>query len=1072
MNKIRSISAKTGYPNRLKRSVKKPLGVVGLSLLCLTLGQPPLYASGGKAPGEKYYHLNKDFGPLTGTRSKQLTVSGTVKDNAGRPLTGVTVSVKGVSQVTTTNAKGQYTIANVPENATLVFSFVGRKTQEVPVAGLSTIDVVLEEDAKSMDDVVVVGYSTKKRGEVTGSVSTINSETIEKTSGTNLTKSLAGLAPGLIVNDRGGYPGAGDADAVSILIRGKSTLNNNAPLFVVDGVPSNSISFLAPTDIASITVLKDGAAAIYGARAANGVILVTTKRGKSGKPQFEFNATQTLSAFTRVPEYMDSWQYATYNNETNARYGNPLRFTADDIQKFRAGNDPINYPNTDWYDLTMREWAPESRYGLSARGGSENMKYFVGANTFNQTGQFASNALKFQQHQIRGNVDLKVNKFVDFGVDLFGSVAKRKQPGSNIGRIYKHLTVNLPTSVGQFPNGLYGVGAENGNNPRVMSSSASGFDNQSNSELRARFTSKIDLSFLLKGLSANGTATFTQRKSDGKLFHNTWDTYRYNANTQTYDRVPGFDFTTGNFLSLEESFDKYDEEYYSGQLNYAGTFGDHSVSSFVAFEQISGRSRNFSAYKRDLISADHPDLFAGGDAGAQSTGSSNEFGRLNYFGSVSYDFRKKYLIDFTLRRDGSSNFGEGNQFGTFPGVSAGWVISKESFMESTGNWLNMFKLRASWALMGNDRVPAFQYLTRYNFGGTPNALYGNYYIFGETPARVNTFLSANVPNPDITWEMADMKNVGLNFGLFKNKLTGDFNYFYQKRTDILVQRNASVPAYTALILPQENIGKVNSYGFELELTYRNRTGDINYYVGGNLTQAKNRVIFLDEAANVPEWRKREGRPLDSYVIYPSDGLFKDQEDVDKTVAKLAGTKPGDVKYIDTDGDGAITANDQIRKFSSAVPEIQYGVFGGLEYKGFELTVLFQGQANAEIPILFDGEGSRPQFLFDQRWKPENPNARYPRAYISSDVYNARLSDVWLHNAAFVRLKNVELAYTFPTEKVKIAGIKVFVRGTNLLTFDKIKHLDPEASTYTTQNSFSGGDYGPLKTVSFGANIQF
>ncbi len=1047
MKKIRRFKNRTSFPGLAGFNIAKEFRLLGLSFFCIAICQLEALA-------------------------QNIAVSGKVQDDAGNPLSGVTVSVRKSNLSTTTNTDGFFSISNVAQNATLVFSYVGMSAKEISVGGKSNLDVSLERESRSLEDVVVVGYSTKKRGELTGSVSTISASTIEKSSGTNLSKSLAGLAPGLIINDRGGYPGAGDADAVSILIRGKSTLNNNAPLIVVDGVPTNSFSFLAPGDVASITILKDGAAAIYGARAANGVILVTTKRGKTGKPAFSFTTSHTFSSFTRVPEFMDSWQYATYRNEIDERYGNPLQFSNDDISKFKAGGDPINYPNTDWYDLTMRNRAPESRYGVSASGGSENVKYFFSANTFNQGGMFESGDLKFIQHQLRGNLDIKVNKFINFGVDLSGISGKREEPGSNIGRIYKHLTVNLPTSVGQFPNGLYGVGAENGNNPRLMSSNASGFNKRSDSELRSRFTTKVDLGFLAKGLSANGTATFTLRNNDGKLFHDTWDTYRFNQNTSEYDYVPGFDFTTGNYLSVEESFSKYSEEYYSGQLNYSRTFSRHSIGGFVAFEQISGKNRDFSAYKRDLISADHPDLFAGSDIGALSNGFSGEFGRVNYFGSFSYDLDKKYLVDITIRRDGSGNFAEGNQFGTFPGISVGWVISKEGFMQNTGSWLNFLKLRASWAKMGNDRVPAFQYLTRYNYGGTPNALYGNYYIFGESPSRTNTFLSANVPNPDITWERADMKNIGLNFTVLNNKLTGDINYYYQKRTDILVQRNASIPAYAALTLPQENIGKVNNYGFEVELTYKDKAGDLSYYFGGNITQAKNKVIYLDEAANVPAWRKQEGRPIDSYVIWPSAGLFKDQADVDKTAAKLPGTKPGDVKYLDTDGDGKITSADQIRKYTSAIPEIQYGVMGGLEYKGFEFSVLFQGQAKAEIPVLFDGEGSRPQFLFDDRWTPENTNAKYPRAYIAQDVFNAKLSDVWMHNAAFIRLKNVELAYTVPTSLIKYAGIRVFVRGTNLFTVSRIKHLDPEASTYQTANTFSNGDYTPLKTFSFGANINF
>ena len=786
----------------------------------------------------------------------QIIVTGKVVDGENKePLIGVNIVLKNTTKGVISDLDGNYSLSVPDKNALLVYSYTGYQNLERVVGDQSVINISLLPNTTLMNEVVVVGYSQKKRGELTGSVSTISSDRIEKSNSTNLTKSLAGLVPGLIINDRGGYPGASDADAVSILIRGKSTLNNNSPLIVVDGVPTNSFSFLAPTDIASITVLKDAAAAIYGARAANGVILITTKRGKTGKTSLDFTATQAYSAFTRVPQNMESYQYATYNNEVNSRYGNPLKFTADDIQKFQAGNDPINYPNTDWYDLTMKKWSPESRYSLSASGGSETIKYFLGASALSQGGMFRSGDLSFKQQQVRANVDIKVNKYVDFGVDLLGLAGQRHQPGSNVDRIYKHMVVNLPTSVGQYPNGLYGVGAENGNNPRLMASEASGFYNQSNNELRSRFSMRVDLGFITEGLSANGNATYTLRNSDSKLFHDTWKTYRYNANTTQYDLVPGFDFTTGNFLSVQDGFSKYNEEFYNAQLNYTRTFGGHSIGGFVAFEQTAGRNKNFSAFKRDLISNSHPELFAGSDLGQLSDGGSSEFGRLNYFGSFSYDFNKKYLLDFTLRRDGSNNFAEGKKFGTFPSVSAGWVISREDFMKGL-KLFDFLKLRASWAQLGNDRVPGFQYLTRYTYGGV-NGQYGVYSIFGETPSRSTSFISANVPNPDITWESADLKNLGLNFAMLNNKLTGDFNVFYQKRTDILVRRAASIPLYAALTLPQENIGKVDNYGYEFELNYQNKIGNVTYNIGGNFTNAKNKVIYLDEAANVPSLYKEK-----------------------------------------------------------------------------------------------------------------------------------------------------------------------------------------------------------------------
>lgn len=1072
MEKIRKLKRTSTFSDWGGSVFIKKFRLVSFSFIYMTMSGLPAAASEGEKYNEKdFYYTNRIFSETRfDIATQQITISGSVRDKADKALAGVTVKVKSTNQVTTTNKDGVYTLADVSEDATLIFSFVGMKTTEVAVSGQSNIDVVLEEDLVNLEETVVIGYTKRAKGELTGSVSTVNAEELQKSSNTNVAKALSGRVPGLIVVDRGGTPGSND---VTLLIRGKSTLNDNSPLIVVDGVPTGNFSFLAPGDIASITVLKDAAAAIYGAQAANGVILVTTNRGKSGKPKFNFSSSYRRSTFARVPDMMDSYQYATYRNEADQRYNNPLIFSNEAIDKYKSGIDPINYPNTDWYGLTMKDWATENRNSLSVSGGNESVKYFISGDALNEGGMYASGDLSFKQYQIRSNLDFKLHQYVKLGVDLYALNGKRLEPGVNKLFIHKQLQVTLPTQVGEYPNGLYGVAAENGANPRVMASNQSGFNDVRNTEFRPRFTVDVDLGWITKGLAARGIATYTSRNTDGKLFRKPWTVYNFDQTSGEYNAINGFNFETGNFLSVEDSYIKFNEEYYNGQLTYDRVFNKHTIRGFVAFEQREGRSRSFEAYKRGLISEEHPELFAGSDVGQRSSGVAAEWGRLNYFGTVGYDYKKKYLLDFTLRYDGSSNFAEGKRFGTFPGVSAGWVISSEDFMEGTANWLNLLKLRASWAKMGNDRVPGYQYLTKFTFGGSQGAINRNYYIFGESPVQYNSFFNTNVPNPDITWELAYSKNVGLNFTMFNNKLSGDVNYFFQKRTNILVTRNASVPVYTALQLPQENIGKVDNYGFEFELGYQDRiTEKLSYNLNANMTLAKNKVVYLDEAANVPEWRKREGHPMDSYLIYPTDGLFKTQEDVDKTEAKIPGTKPGDVKYLDTDGDGKITGTDMIRKYTSNVPQIQFGVSGGARFQNFELNFLFQGQAKAEIEVFYDNEGNRPTFEFEQRWTPENPNARYPRAFVLNDTYNAKPSDIWLRDASFVRLKELEMAYNFATKTTRFADIRVFVRGSNLFTWDKLKDLkgfDPEMSGY---RNFTDGLYSPLKTLTAGLNLQF
>ncbi len=1012
-----------------------------------------------------------------GTSEQQKTISGTVKSSKGELLPGVTVVVKGTTQGTATNIDGEFTLANVPENATLTVSFVGMKTQEIVVGTQTTFDIVLEDEAIGLDEVVAIGYTTRKKGEITGSVATVNSETISRAANKDVAKSLEGKVPGLIVNDRGGYPGEND---MTLLIRGKSTLNNNEPLILIDGITTGTggFSYLSPEDIESITVLKDGAAAIYGARAANGVILVTTKRGKNGAPKFNLISTYSLSSFSVSPNLMSSEQFCIYNNEIAQRNGTSLPYTQEEIAKYAAGNDPM-YPNTDWQDLTFADYSPESRTTLSISGGSDAVTYFISGDYIDQVGMYESGDLNFKQYQVRSNLDIKLHEKLSIGFDLSERFGKRNEPGVPESYIYKHIYVNLPTEVGIYPNGLVAWGGENGSNPYIMSSSEAGFIATSDNDLRSKFSFDLNLDWVTEGLKAKGFVGLRKMSNDVKNWYTPWTVYQYQESTGDYLELPGYS-QQGNQRTLQESFWKYDELMLNATVYYDRTFKDHTVRAFAGIEQMSAQQRNFWASRKDFPSPNHPELFAGGDTGQGSSGSSSETGRLNYFGSISYDYHKKYFIDFTLRYDGSSNFGEGNQFGTFPGAAVSWSIADENFMDFTNSWLNALKIRASWALMGNDRVPAFQYLTRYNYSGNTDVAQPNWYIFGSPGTRYNGYDPANVPNPDITWEIADMKNIGLNFIMFNNRLSGDLNYFYQKRENILVQRNASIPDVVGITLPQENLGKVDNFGFEFQLDWKDKIKELNYNLGVNFTNAQNKVVYMDEAANVPEWMKREGHPMDSYIVYPTFGLFTDQEMVNNITAKKPGTVEGEPAYVDTDGNGKIDSNDRIRTYYSSVPEIQYGIYGGLDFKHFNLNFLLQGQAKAKTIVFFESQGARPDFLFDQRWTPENRNARYPRPYSSSDAYsgnqntadNFQGADFWLQDASYLKLKELEIGYTLTKERIRIGDLKLFVRGYNMLTmFSDIYKLgfDPEANKIV---DFRESTYPSLRTYSIGLNFNF
>lgn len=1052
---------------------KRLLGLLVLLSFCIT----PAFAIGNKSDQT----LSSNGGQTSdavGVIAQTKAVSGSVHDQSGEPLPGVNVVLKGTTTGTITDVDGNYSLPEVPEGATLVFSFIGMKSQEIAVGSQTKIDVVLEQEAIGLGEVVALGYTTRKKGEVTGSVATVNSETIERTSNKDIAKSLEGKVPGLIINDRGGYPGSED---MTLLIRGKSTLGNNTPLILIDGIVTGDFSYLSPQDIESISVLKDGAAAIYGARAANGVILITTKRGKSGKPKINLTSSYTLSSFSVKPKVMTSAQSAIYRNEAADRNGTALPFTQEEIAKYASGEDPINYPNTNWMDLTFADYSPESRTSLSVSGGADDVNYFLSGDYIDQVGMYESGDLNFKQYQVRSNIDIKLYENFKLGVDLSGRFGIRNEPGVPESYIFKHIYANSPTQVGVYPNGLVAWGGENGSNPYIMSSSEAGFINHHDNDLRGKFSYEWKLDKLTQGLKVQGFAGIRKMSNDVKNWYTPWTVYTYQEGTDEY--VPSLGYSQqGNKSILRESFWKYDELMLNTTVHYDRTFGDHTVRGFVGYEQTTSSQRSFWAEKKDFPTKQHSELFAGSDEGQQSYGTSAEWGRVNYFGALSYDYKKKYFIDLTLRRDGSSNFGKGHQFGIFPGAAVSWSIGDEKFMDFTNSWLNALKIRSSWAIMGNDRIPAFQFLTRYSYGGDANAAQPNYYIFGSPGVKYNGYTPANVPNPDITWEKADMKNIGVNFVMLDNKLTGDVNYFYQKRKDILITRNASIPDAAGITLPQENLGKVDNFGLEFQLGWNDKIGEVSYNLGVNFTQAQNKVVYMDEAADVPEWRKREGHPMDSYIIYPTFGLFTDQEMVKNLTAKMPGTVEGEPAYIDVDGNGVINSNDRIRSYTSNVPEIQYGITGGLNFKGFDLNFLFQGQAKAKMLVFFDmQEGAKPEFLFTERWTPENRTARYPRAFVQGDPYSTNLSgsadnfqgaDLWLRDASFVKLKELELGYTFSKDLIKFGSLKLYLRGTNLLTFfsDVYKlGLDPEGAGY---DNFRNSKYPSLKTYSFGFNLSF
>jgi TonB-linked SusC/RagA family outer membrane protein len=969
-----------------------------------------------------------------------IRITGTVSDNAGNLLPGVTIIVKGTSQGTITESDGAYTIMVPTNSVELVFSYVGFISQEILVGDQRTINVKMIEDSHLIDEVIVVGYGTRVKGELTGSVSNVRGESLQAVPSGDLVKGLSGRLAGVTINDRGGETGLSSSAEGNIRIRGSNTLGDNSPLIIIDGIPRSGISRLSANDIESISVLKDASAAIYGARAANGVIVIQTKRGtKNEANQIRLSSDFGVQMFTRIPEAMNAWEFATYMNEIANRFTTQPPYTQDDITLFKNGSDPITHPSTNWYDEVFKSYAPQSHHNITLSGGTENVQYFVSGDYLNQKGMYRSDVKNYDQFQLRSNIDMTFVKYLKIGFDLSGRFGKDHSIPST-GRVMDRIWRTYPTEAAYSPDGLPMYAGELGQNPVVLSSDASGFLDQEQKVFNSKLSFNFNMDWLLQGISLSGYAAYDFNINSSKQLNKPYEVWRLNKGTGEYTNEVGSDQSWGAITRLSQSNSDYRNSLLHMRLNYLNSFGNHNINAFVAYEQSESLTQYINGVRRNLFSSALPELFAGEEEGRQVGGSSEEAGRVNYFGSISYNYDRKYLIDLTLRRDGSFNFPENKRFGNFPGISIAWVPTNESFIPRM-NWLNSLKIRTSWAIMGNDRISSFQYLAKYTLGSNSWSVFGN-------PATYNQGLDESTfPNKNITWEIADFKNIGFDATLLSNHLNLSFDYFYGKRSKILIQRSASTPGYTAMTLPAENLGKVNNQGVEVTLNYRDEHGDFSYQLGGNFTFNRNKIVYMDEAASVPEWRKQEGYPMNSFVVYESLGIYQTQEEVDKS-PHIPGAKPGDLIYKDVNDDGKITSDDQVRKYISSIPEITYGISANLAWKGFELELFFQGQARAGMLNNYTDTGNRFKYLFEQRWTQDNPSTKYPRMFRQSDAYNYA-STYHLENASFIRLKNTELAYNLNYLKGipnLFKDVRLFVRGSNLFTLSPIKYFDPETTS--------------------------
>ena len=999
-----------------------------------------------------------------GTIQQGITITGVVTDAFGEPIPGVTVTVKGTTQGTATDTNGAYSLPVLNENTILVFSYIGYITQEISVGNRRSINITLNEDTRQMDEVVVIGYGTQKKETLTGSVVALKGSEIIKSPTVNLTSSLAGKLPGVIITNRNGEPGR---ENVSLYIRGRSTTGNSSALVIIDGVERGGMGQLNPNDIESISVLKDASAAIYGSRAANGVILITTKRGELTKPTINFSYNQGFSQPTRNPKMADAYTFAKVYNEIEINEGRNPRYSDSELQKFRDGSDP-NYPNTDWYDFIVKKATPQNRANLSVAGGNEKVKYYMSLGEVTQKGQYKFSSINYTQINMRSNVDVQITDHLKAGMNLSGRYEDKHYPYESTNNLNSHIWLYLPIWQPYWPGTDYMMPNRDGQNILNWVTDNAGTVDQKIKTIQSSLFFKWDLPWI-KGLSIDGNGSYDYGDTFAKTFRT--PNYVYYKDAQTGEYEKGLAGSSPQFPNLTDRIDISSLFYLTAKVNYDRKIGFHNFNAMFGYEQTQIKGNYIVAARSDFLSATIPQIFAGSsDKNKQSNdGNASQDAKQNYFGRIIYDYSSKYLLSLTMRIDGSPRFNEGKRFGYFPGVSAGWRISEESFMKDI-TYLQNLKIRGSYGKMGNDLVNAFQYLTTYRFG--------NNYVIGN--GDVSGLIQDGVPNPNITWETAKTWNIGLDASLWHGLLNVEFDFFKTRREDILTKRTVIVPDYTGLTLPDENIGIVDNKGFELILSHNNQINDFSYSISGNVSFARNKVVFADEQPAAEPYQMATGRPYGSALYYKAIGIFKDKAEVDSK-PHMSGAQPGDIIFEDLNNDNVIDSRDRYRENKTNIPEIVFGLTANFAYKGFDMYLFFQGQENAKqslgtyFPVMSYSLGNFTEWRAKDRWAPDHTTANMPRG--SSGMWNnnhqsnsSTASTQWLFDSGFLRFKNIEVGYNLPTgicNKLRVQNLRIFVSGSNLLIiYDHMKELgfDPETNDFWY--------YPPQRLFNFGVNLSF
>lgn len=1029
----------------------------------------------------------------TDLRQQQMTVTGTViSSDEGSPLPGVNVVIKGTTRGTTTDVDGKYTLQIADADAVLIFSFIGYTSQEIPVAAKSVIDVTLVPDVQQLGEVVVVGYGTQKKTTLTGAVSAVTNQEIATTKNENLENMLTGKIPGLRVRQNSSEPGQFNS---SIDIRGFG-----APLVVVDGIPRDNMARLDPEDIESISVVKDASAAVYGSRAANGVILITTKKGtKTGKPSITYSGNLAWQHPSNYPDLVDAADWMTLYNERdrhNVDNSNPsLKYTPEEIEAYRNGTKV----STNWKDAVMRTTAPQTQHTLSATGGNENITYYSSVGYQYQGSFLQTDAINYEKYTLRSNISAQVSKNLQFDLNLSGLSDKRESSPYGSSDIIRSMWLQHPMDQVYYNEEAKQYGMMDWNvilNPvAMMDKDLVGQNNYRSKWFQSNASLTYDFPFL-EGLSFKGLYSYDYTMNDNDEYSKAFTLYlptgtEYHANSQK----------SGN-SRISRFFYSKNANLWRLQLSYQHEFGDHYITVMNLLENSHYDGDNFYGRRYGVLPLSQ--IFAGITENQEilqstSAGSLYDYANRASVGRVTYDFKSKYLAEFSYRYEGSSKFPKNNRWGFFPAVSAGWRISAEPFWANSSlGFIGNLKLRGSYGITGDDSGLTYQFVSGYQYpapGGSRAGLPAGY-IFGNS--FVSSSSSTGLPNTAITWYKAKTTNVGVDADAWDGRLGLTLEYFQRDRTGLLATRIASLPGIVGANLPQENLNSDQNRGFEVELRHSNRIGDIAYQVKGNLSYTMIRTKYHEMARagnSYLNWRNGlNDRNNNIWWGYEGAGRIENWDQIyDNPVYIGRGSLPGDYQYLDWNGDGWINDLDvHPLATNGQVPLINYGVTLSGQWKGLDLIMLWQGAGKKYViarEFLYQPLWSNTNAISDfmDRWHPADPNADPydPATEWVSGEYGLTgsspnaASDFNIQNAAYLRLKSLEIGYTLPEKilnRISLQNIRIYANAYNLLTFTKLRYMDPEF--YTTNDTGKAGltdlgyNYPINKSYSIGITAKF